>query len=211
MNSNAFESAQSRLVLASTSRYRAELLRRLTPDFCCIGPEVDETPLPDEPPEALAVRLARAKSQAVAAGAGDNALVIGSDQVLICEGEALGKPEAHARALAMLRGLSGRDAEFHTAVCVTDTRTGRTEGFVDCWRVRYRTLSDADIERYLMLDAPFDCAGAIRTEAHGPLLLDKIEGGDPSALIGLPLVPLAACLRRMGLDLLHASHLPREA
>lgn len=211
MTLNTLESAQLRLVLASTSRYRAALLKRLTPNFCCISPKVDETPLPDELPEALAVRLARAKSQAVAAHAGHDALVIGSDQVLACEGQALGKPEAHAPALAMLRRLSGREAVFHTAVCVTDTRTGSAIPFVDRWHVRYRRLSDADIERYLALDAPFDCAGAIRTEAHGALLLDKIEGGDPSALIGLPLVPLAVCLRSLGLDLLHASQSPLEA
>lgn len=192
------------LVLASTSPYRAELLARLTPDFECLAPDVDETPAPDESPEALAVRLAAAKAEAVGR-LRPNALVIGGDQVLCCEGRALGKPGGVARATDMLLWLSGKSAEFLSAVCVLEAASGRARQLIERWTVRYRTLSAEDVAAYLALDRPFDCAGAIRTEAHGPLILDEIQGGDPNALIGLPLVSVAGALREFGLDLLHVS------
>lgn len=193
---------QPTLILASTSPYRAELLSRLTPDFDRVPPGVDETPLPGEDPEALAVRLAAEKAQAVANRRPD-AIVVAGDQVLCCQGLAFGKPGDAGRASEMLLSLSGKEAVFLSAVCILDARQSRCEALMSRWRVRYRTLTAEDVDAYLALDRPFDCAGAIRTEAHGPLILDHIEGDDPTALMGLPLVPIARVLRNFGLDLLH--------
>ena len=171
-----------RLVLASTSRYRSELLQRLRLSFTVRAPGVDEDALPDEAPRALALRLALAKADAVA-DLDRDAIVIGSDQVAELDGVAIGKPGDHARATAQLRSMSGRTVVFHTAVAV-----------------RLRDLSDAEIEHYLRAEQPYDCAGSAKAETLGIALLEAIESDDPTALIGLPLIRTSALLRQAGIN-----------
>ena len=187
------------LILASTSTYRRELLGRLRLPFEVIAPEVDETAQPGEAPAPLAERLALAKARAVAA-LHPGAVVIGSDQVCALHGQSLGKPGDHARATQQLRQLSGHTAVFHTAVSVVQARTGFEQSVLASVRVRFRELSDEDIDRYLHLDQPYDCAGSAKCETLGITLLESIESDDPTALIGLPLIHTARLLRRAGID-----------
>ena len=194
--------SSTRLILASTSRYRRELMERLRLPFDVVAPEVDETPLPGETPITLALRLALAKAQAVAR-LHPHAVVIGSDQVCELDGEALGKPGNHARATAQLQRLQGRSALFHTAVAVVCEATGFRAEDMATVHVRFRTLTDAEIERYLRLDEPYDCAGSGRCEALGITLLDAIDSDDPTTLVGLPLIRTARMLRAAGIDPLH--------
>ncbi|WP_343636139.1 Maf family nucleotide pyrophosphatase [Roseateles sp.] len=190
------------LILGSTSRYRRELLERLRIPFDTAAPGVDETPLPGEAPEALARRLALAKGHAVAARFPE-ALVIGSDQVADLDGQSLGKPGSHERAVEQLRAMSGRTVVFHTALAVVCGATGFVAEDVAPVRVRVRALSDVQIERYLRAEQPYDCAGSAKAEGLGIALLDAIDSDDPTALIGLPLIRTAALLRRGGLDVLN--------
>jgi septum formation protein len=197
-----------RLILASTSRYRRELLERLRVPFEVQAPDADETPLPRETPAALALRLARAKADAVASRASGDALVIGSDQVADLDGEPIGKPHTHERAREQLARLSGRRVVFHTAVAVVRQANGFARALVVPATVRFRQLDTASIERYLALDRPFDCAGSAKSESLGVALLDAIDSDDPTALIGLPLIRLCALLREAGLDPLQAQARP---
>jgi septum formation protein len=188
------------LILASTSPYRRELLQRLRIPFEAIPPGVDEAPRPGEAPDALARRLSLEKARAVAVRRPD-ALVIGSDQAATLDGVAtIGKPGTHARAAAQLRAASGRTMVFHTGLCLW-----RPAGdpIVDCvdTRVRFRPLADDEIERYLWAETPYDCAGSAKSEGLGVCLLEAQEGPDPTALVGLPLIRLAAMLREAGLRL----------
>jgi septum formation protein len=194
----------STLILASTSRYRRELLERLRLPFTARSPEVDETPRPGEAPAALAERLALAKARALAAVEPD-AVVIGADQVADVDGTAVGKPGDHARATAQLRAMSGRTIVFQTAVAVVRAATGFAEVRRAPVRVRFRALDDAEIEFYLRTEAPYDCAGSAKCETLGIALLEAIESDDPTALIGLPLIATAALLRAAGLDPLKAA------
>ena len=187
------------LVLASSSPYRRALLERLGLPFTAAAPDVAEERLPGEPADAMAGRLARAKALAVAS-AFPSCLVIGSDQVAECEGRFLGKPGTHERARAQLRALSGREAVFHTAVCVHNTTTRSTLGRVVPSRVRFRTLDDAAIERYLEREPAYDCAGSAKVEGLGIALLERVESDDPTALVGLPLIALVSLLREHGCD-----------
>ena len=187
------------LILGSTSRYRRELLQRLRLPFDVIAPEVDETPFAAEAPAALALRLAMAKAQAVAVRHPD-AIVIGSDQVADLDGQPMGKPETHDRAVAQLRRLSGREAVFQTAVAVVRQDTGYAQALLASVRVRFRVLGDAEIEHYLRAEEPYDCAGSAKSEALGIALLDAIDSDDPTALIGLPLIRTCKLLREAGLD-----------
>jgi septum formation protein len=191
------------LILASTSRYRHELLQRLRLPFEAIAPGVDETPRPGEPPTATARRLARAKAESVAVRYPE-AVVIGSDQVCDLDGQALGKPGDATRAAAQLRRLSGRNAVFHTALSVICHARGFVEDDVAVVSVVFRPLGEAEIARYLALDEPFDCAGSAKAESLGVALLERIDSDDPTALIGLPLIRTARLLRRAGLDPLAA-------
>ena len=184
------------LVLASTSPYRRELLQRFGLPFEVARPEVDETPLPQERPQQLARRLASDKARAVAARL-RQAWVIGSDQVAELDGQALGKPGSFERAADQLAAASGREVRFHTAVCLLHG-DGRRVDFEDLTVVRFRTLSNAEIERYLHLEQPYDCAGSFKAEGLGISLFEAVETLDPSALIGLPLIGLAAALRSVG-------------
>ena len=189
-----------RIVLGSTSRYRAELLRRLLADFVQAAPGTDETPLPDETPAARALRLAIAKAAAVARDYPD-ALVIGSDQVAELDGLILDKPGTAERARAQLAASSGREVHFHTALCLLDARNGRRHTHVDRTRVRFRTLDAAEIARYVEREQPLDCAGSFKCEGLGISLFEAIDNADPSALIGLPLIALARLLREAGIAL----------
>lgn len=191
---------QVELVLGSTSRYRAELLRRLTPQFHQSAPDVAETALPDEAPAALAQRLAQAKARAVALKH-PGALVIGSDQVAELDGQILGKPGDTARAAAQLQASSGRDVRFHTALCLLDARRDPPvlHQALDVTDVRFRVLSAAEIERYIAREQPLDCAGSFKSEGLGISLFEYIRNDDPSALIGLPLIALCRLLRAAGI------------
>ena len=189
-----------RLVLASTSAYRAELLRRLTAAFEQHAPQVDESAGSGETPRALAVRLAEAKARAVAAHCAD-ALVIGSDQTAELNGATLGKPGDAAGARAQLEHSGGREVLFHTAWCLLDTRDGRLQRGCDLTRVRFRSLDADEIARYVEREQPLDCAGGFKSEGLGIALFERIESEDPTALIGLPLIALTHALRVCGLPL----------
>lgn len=190
------------IVLGSTSRYRRELLARLTPSFRVHAPAVDETPRAGEVPALLAARLAAAKAHAVAAAC-PGALVIGSDQVAELDGTALGKPGTIEAARAQLRACSGRAVVFHTALCVVDARGAapRALADADATRVVFRPLDDAVIARYVEAEQPLDCAGSFKADGLGIALFERIESTDPTALIGLPLIALARLLRASGIEL----------
>lgn len=182
------------LVLGSTSRYRSELLSRLNLPFETAAPHVDETPLAGETPRALALRLALAKAHAVARQY-SQAVVIGSDQVADLHGTPLGKPGTHERAVAQLRQMSGQTVVFQTAVAVVCAATGFEQVDLAPVEVRFRALSDSEIERYLRIEEPYDCAGSAKSEGLGIALLDAIVSDDPTALIGLPLIRTCRMLR----------------
>ncbi len=188
------------LVLGSTSVYRRELLQRLRLPFTVAAPAVDETPLPGEPPAQLAQRLALAKAHAVAT-LHPGAVVIGSDQVADLAGQPLGKPGDHARATAQLQRMRGHTVVFHTAVAVVCHASGFVQTDLAPVRVRFRELSDAEIERYLRAEQPYDCAGSAKSEGLGISLLEAIDSDDPTALIGLPLIRTCRLLRAAGLVL----------
>ncbi|MCK9514823.1 MAG: Maf family nucleotide pyrophosphatase [Ottowia sp.] len=198
-NANAAPAGKTRpLILASGSRYRRTLLERLGIPFDSVAPQVDETPLAGETPRDLALRLACAKADAVAETQ-PQSLVIGSDQVLDLDGRPEGKPGTHARAAAQLQRLSGREVVFHTALAVCCRASGFRRSDVAEVRVRFRKLEPAEIERYLLADRPYDCAGSARSESLGIALLERMVSDDPTALIGLPLIRTAALLRAAGL------------
>jgi len=186
-----------KLILASSSRYRRELLSRLRLPFESVSPQVDEAPVSQESPADTARRLARQKAEAVAQGHWE-ALIIGSDQVATLGGGALGKPGSHARAVEQLQAMSGREVEFHTAICLLDAATGQRQERTVPYSVRFRRLSPAVIERYLTLEQPYDCAGSAKVEALGISLLEWMRGDDPTALIGLPLIALTSMLANAG-------------
>ena len=191
--------ARPTLILASTSRYRRELLERLRLPFRIESPEVDETPLPDERPADLAQRLALAKARAVSAKH-PGAIVIGSDQVADLDGVPIGKPGTHERAVEQLRAMSGRSVVFQTAVAVVCEATGFAGAALVPVTARFRRLGEAEIEHYLRTEQPYDCAGSAKSETLGIALLDAIESDDPSALVGLPLIRTCALLRQAGID-----------
>jgi septum formation protein len=186
----------SALVLASTSVYRRALLERLGLPFTTARPEVDETPRAGETTDALAVRLARAKADAVAAQAGD-AWTIGSDQVAELDGRPLGKPGTPEDAIAQLRAMSGREVRFLTALCLAGP-DGRRREALDVTTVRFRALHDDEIARYVERERPLDCAGSFKCEGLGIALFDAIDNRDPTALVGLPLIATARLLREAG-------------
>ena len=189
------------LILGSTSRYRRELLERLQLPFEVHAPQVDETPRAGEPPENLARRLALAKARAVATRY-PQAVVIGSDQVADLEGEPLGKPGTHARAVEQLRRMRGRTVIFQTALSVVCLARGFEMSDLAAVKVRFRALSDAEIDTYLRREEPYDCAGSAKSEGLGIALLESIDNDDPTALVGLPLIRTARMLRAAGLPVL---------
>jgi septum formation protein len=189
------------LVLGSTSPYRRELLSRLHLAFEVASPEVDETPLPEEAPEQLARRLAIAKARSVAAKFPD-AVVIGSDQVADLAGEPLGKPGTHENAVAQLKRMRGQVVIFHTAVAVVCAATGFEQQDLAPVKVTFRDLSDTEIESYLTIERPYDCAGSARSEGLGIAILEAIESDDPTALVGLPLIRTCRMIAAAGVKVL---------
>jgi septum formation protein len=195
-------STQTRqLILGSTSRYRRELLARLNTPFTVVGPDVDETPAEHEAPRALALRLALAKARAVAA-LHPEAVVIGSDQVADLNGMPLGKPGNHERAVLQLQRMRGQTVVFQTAVAVVCAATQFEEVDLAAVKVKFRDLSDAEIETYLRTEQPYDCAGSAKSEGLGIALLESIDNDDPTALVGLPLIRTCRMLRAAGIELL---------
>lgn len=188
------------LVLASTSSYRADLLRRLGLPFSQRAPEVDEAGQPGEEPAARALRLSIAKAEAVAT-AFKHALVIGSDQVATCDGRILHKPGTVANAQAQLQASSGHAVTFHTAVCLLDTRSQQRHTYVDVTTAHLRQLDANTIRRYVQRERPLDCAGSFKCEGLGIALFEHIDSTDPTALIGLPLIAVARLLRECGIEL----------
>jgi septum formation protein len=195
----------TRLVLASTSRYRQALLARLGVPFTTIAPNVEESARADEPPAELAARLALAKARAVAL---PGTIVLGSDQVAALGGKVLRKPGTHAAALEQLLACQSRVVEFHTAAALIDVDGERVWQTVDRTTVHFGRLPTAALDRYLRLEQPYDCAGGFKAEGLGIALFERIESADPTALIGLPLIWVAATLRAAGLDPLAASSEP---
>ena len=189
------------LILGSTSSYRRELLSRLHIAFDVAAPDVDETPLAGEAPRALAERLALAKAKAVAAKF-PAAVVIGSDQVADLNGQSLGKPGTHAKAVAQLRLMRGKTVIFQTAAAVVCLETGFEQQSLAAVRVKFRDLTDDEIENYLQLEKPYDCAGSAKSEGLGIALLESIDSDDPTALIGLPLIRTCQMIRAAGVALL---------
>ena len=187
------------IVLASSSRYRRELLQRLGLPFESWAPEVDESPLPSEPPRETAIRLARAKAEA-GARKFPSAWIIGSDQVADLDGRPIGKPGTFENARRQLRDVSGHSVLFHTALCVWNARLERRHERLVTTDVAFRRLTDAEIERYLEREHALDCAGSAKSEGLGVSLLSRMGGDDPTALVGLPLIALSALLRAEGFD-----------
>ncbi|SAL31575.1 Maf-like protein [Caballeronia sordidicola] len=200
-------SNKPRLVLASSSRYRRELLERLRVPFDVITPDIDETPLDAETPEATALRLSEAKARTAAKRVTDaaGALVIGSDQVATCDGRQIGKPGTHDNARAQLQFMRGKSVEFHSALCLFDSRTGNVQTADIVTRVQFRDLSDDEIEAYLLAETPYDVAGSAKSEGLGITLVSAIHSDDSTALIGLPLIALSKMLRVAGFPLVEAA------
>jgi 7-methyl-GTP pyrophosphatase len=190
-----------RLILASTSRYRRDLLARLKIPFDVVAPGVEETDRAGEPPASLAARLAAAKAESVTA---TDAIVVGSDQVASLAGERLRKPGDHATAMRQLLACQGRSVVFHTAITVIDRRSDRSWSHVDRTDVWFATRSRDELDRYLKIEQPYDCAGSFKAEALGIALFERIATDDPTALMGLPLIWLARTLKTAGLDPLAA-------
>ncbi|HEX7338599.1 MAG TPA: nucleoside triphosphate pyrophosphatase [Rhodanobacteraceae bacterium] len=188
-----------RILLASTSRYRAQLLHRLLPDFGQAAPDADETPLPGEAPDTRAMRLAQLKARSLIAAHAGN-LIIGSDQVASLDGKLLRKPGDAATARAQLARSSSRQVLFHTALAVVDT-DGAMHTHLDTTRVQFRALDEATIARYIEAEQPLDCAGSFKCEGLGIALFEHIDNTDPTALIGLPLIATARLLRECGVTL----------
>jgi septum formation protein len=194
------ENPAFRLILGSSSPYRKELLQRLRIPFDVISPDIDETPQPGESPEATAMRLCERKAMAIAVQS-PGCLVIGCDQVATLDGIQIGKPGTHENALAQLQLMRGREVIFHTALCLLDGRpAARTPLQIENVQtfVAFRDLPDTELDAYLRIEQPYDCAGSARNEGLGIALLESVRGTDPTALTGLPLIALTSMLRRAG-------------
>ena len=189
-----------KLVLASDSKYRAEILSKLLLPFSVCTSDVDETPLAHELPQDLALRLSKAKALAVA-GTFSEHLIIGSDQVAVCAGQLLGKPGNKSQAIEQLKMQSAQIVHFYTGLCLLNTTDGQVLTALDVTEVHFKVLSNAQIERYVALDQPFDCAGSFKSEGLGISLFSKIMSEDPNALVGLPLIKLIDLLNKQGLEL----------
>lgn len=189
------------LILASSSRYRREVLQKLHLAFDCVSPDIDETPLAGESPEQTSLRLAQAKARKVADSHPD-ALIIGCDQVATVDGLQIGKPGNHANAVKQLTMLSGKEVVFHSALCLYNAATDYMQATSVPYFVKFRTLTAQEIETYLRLEQPYDCAGSAKSEGLGIALLDYMRGDDPNALVGLPLIALVRMLNHAGIHAL---------
>nr|VFK39251.1 MAG: MAF protein [Candidatus Kentron sp. TC]VFK52128.1 MAG: MAF protein [Candidatus Kentron sp. TC]VFK55040.1 MAG: MAF protein [Candidatus Kentron sp. TC] len=190
-----------RVILASTSVYRRNLLSRLNIPFETESPTTDERPLPEESPEQLVHRLSAAKAQSIQSDY-SNALIIGSDQVAVLDGDILGKPGSQAANIRQLSRAAGRRVTFLTGLCLLNTRTFRSETDIVPFSVVFRRLTPEQIENYVHRERPFDCAGGFKSERLGVALFERMEGEDPTALVGLPLIRLVTMLQRQGVDIL---------
>ncbi len=203
--------SQPRLILASSSRYRQELLSRLQFAFSVRSPDIDESALVGELPPQTALRLARQKAEVIACTVND-AVIIGSDQVAHLDGEPIGKPGTHANALAQLKKMQGRSVVFHTALCVLDTRNcsvgPRVQTATIDTTVLFRTLSDEQLDAYLRIEQPYDCAGSAKNEGLGIALIASIRSDDPTALTGLPLIALCEMLSHAGFTFFAGTSIP---
>lgn len=188
------------IVLGSSSPYRKELLSKLIPEFSTYSPEIDETPLPEESPVELVSRLALKKAEAVASEF-PQSLIISSDQVSVLNGEINGKPGNFERAFQQLKSSSGNEVTFLTGLCVYDAKDHTYQLTVEPFSVHFRELQDDEIERYLLKETPYNCAGSFKSEGLGIALFDKLTGNDPNSLIGLPLIKLAGILREKGVQI----------
>lgn len=193
--------ANTKLILASSSIYRRELLERLNLPFSVVVPNVDETPFPGETPEETALRLAQAKARKVGHDHAD-ALIIGCDQVATLDGLQLGKPLTHDNAVRQLRMMRGRIVLFHSALCLYNASTGSMQAEDVIYEVKFRQLSDAQIENYLRMEQPYHCAGSAKSEGLGISLMEYMRGDDPNALIGLPLIALISMLQNEGVTVI---------
>lgn len=189
------------LILASSSIYRQQLLQRLRLPFTAVSPDIDETPRPAEQAADTALRLAEQKARALA-GRFPDALIIGSDQVAVLNGEAISKPGNHANAVQQLTAASGRSVFFHTALCLLNSGNAEVQTKIASNEVKFRRLTAEQIERYLRAEKPYDCAGSAKCEGLGIALIESIRGDDPNALIGLPLIELTTMLMRAGVSVL---------
>ncbi|MDP7593436.1 MAG: nucleoside triphosphate pyrophosphatase [Litorilituus sp.] len=189
------------LVLGSTSPFRRNILEKLNLPFQCAKPNIDETPLANETPQALVERLAIEKAQAVASDF-SNALIIGSDQVAVCEGEILGKPHTFENGIAQLTKFSNKSVVFYTGLCVFDSKANTSKSLVVPFTVHFNELCQQDIVSYLKAEQPYNCAGSFKSEGLGICLFKKLEGDDPNTLIGLPLIKLVSLLKYHGLNVL---------
>ena len=188
------------LVLASSSLYRRQLLERLGLPFTTASPDIDESPLEHELPKAMTIRLAQLKASTIAKQFSE-AWIIGSDQCADLDGQIIGKPGNHERALAQLKEMQGKTVVFHTALCLL--KSGKQKTLSIPTRVRFRNLPDSILENYLRIEKPYDCAGSAKSEGMGIILLEQIESDDPTALIGLPLIALSGLLRETGFAIPH--------
>ena len=191
------------ILLASSSSYRRELLQKLHLPFSWASPNINEAALPEQSPQALTLRLAEQKAKALAANHPEH-LIIGSDQVATLDGAIIGKPGTHSTAVEQLQKCRGRDLVFLTSICLLNTKTGKTQLSLETYNVSFRELSDQQIDRYLRLEQPYDCAGSFKAEGLGISLFNKMEGEDPNTLIGLPLIALIRMLNNEGIDPLNS-------
>ena len=189
------------LILASSSKFRRALLHKLQIPFNSISPKVDETPLPDEKPHETALRLAQEKAKKIGIKH-PHALVIGCDQVATLDGEQVGKPLSHQNATKQLQTMRGREVTFHSALCLYNATTGNMQALVVPYLVRFRQLTDEQIENYLTKEQPYHCAGSAKSEGLGIALMERMIGEDPNALIGLPLIKLVTMLQNEGVEIL---------
>jgi len=190
-----------KIILASTSVYRRELLQRLKIPFETANPQIDESRLPEETPQQTALRLAEAKARAVAR-LHTNALIIGSDQVAVLDDQQLGKPMTHENAVRQLKSMRGRTVFFYTALCVLNSITDHIQIRLVPYQVAFRNVNDQQIENYLQIEQPYHCAGSAKSEGLGIALIESMRGDDPNALIGLPLIALVEMLANEGVEIL---------
>lgn len=189
-----------KVILASSSPYRASLLAKLSLPFTCQSPDIDESPLTNETVSAQVARLAFIKAQAIATQYTDG-FVIGSDQLAMCQGDVLGKPGNHYNARLQLQQLSGKTVTFYTGLCLLDCTNKQQQTIVETFEVSFKALSDQQIQRYLSIEQPYDCAGSFKSEGLGIALFDKLQGRDPNTLVGLPLIALVELFSNWGIDI----------
>lgn len=188
-----------KLVLASSSPYRRQLLQKLGMEFSWASPAINETPHPGERPEQLVLRLAEQKATALATDFHDH-LIIGSDQIATLDNRIIGKPHAHSVAVEQLKAFRNKEVVFLTSLCLHNSKTGRSQLCLDSYKVKFRNLSDTQIENYLRKEEPYDCAGSFKSESMGICLFESMEGKDPNTLVGLPLIELINLLANEGID-----------